>query len=249
MPVTTVNNGAHPADSGRHTDHVFDFGIYGYRPSRIQGCDAVAAQHGQRLARLAGRTLRHVWLAWDPDGDRCVPDWPVLLDFGAEQVEINHYKIDDVSITFNSIDPAQPISSDVGFEWRPGALPQLQTLTGQQLRHTRVLEPVDTGIGDEPIALASPSLPDTWPFTTITTTTACFFQPADLDSWSSATFSWTGQLQLDRTATVTGRAWCPRSAGPQAAGVTTDGTRAVRSRCPCPAGTPPDARRTSRPGR
>jgi hypothetical protein len=168
-------------------------------------------KHGQRLVQLAGRTLRHVWLAWDPDGDRCVPDWPVLLDFGAEQVEINHYKIDDVSITFNSIDPGQPISSDVGFEWRPGALPQLQTLTGQQLRHTRVLEPVDTGIGDEPIALASPSLPDTWPFTTITTTTACFSnQPITTlgrpqPSAGPDSFSWTGQQRSPAGRGVRGR--------------------------------------------
>ena len=154
MLVATMTDATSGAGSGWQDDHVFDFGIAGYRPRWLQGRDAVVAQHGQRLDQLAGRTLRHVWLAWDPDGDRWVPDWPVLLDFGAEQVEINHYKTDDVSITFNSIDPGRPISSDFGFAWRPDALPELQTLTRQQLRHARVLEPVTTGFGDQPVALA-----------------------------------------------------------------------------------------------
>ncbi|GLY04266.1 hypothetical protein [Actinoplanes sp. NBRC 101535] len=130
-----------------------DFRMSGYQPRWLQGYDAVVAQHGQRLAGLAGRTLRHVWLTWDSD-DTWVSDWPVLLDFGTDQVEINHYKTDDVSITFSSIDPSRPIDSDYGFVWRRDALRQLQALAGQQLRHARVLEPADNRGSDEPLAIA-----------------------------------------------------------------------------------------------
>ncbi|WP_268987614.1 hypothetical protein [Salinispora tropica] len=41
---------------------MFDFGIAGYRPRWLHGLEAVATPHGRRLAGLAGRTLRHVWL-------------------------------------------------------------------------------------------------------------------------------------------------------------------------------------------
>jgi hypothetical protein len=132
---------------------VFDFGMAGYQPRWIRGRGAVVAQRGQRVAGLTGSTLRHVWPTWDCD-DRWVSDWPVVLDFGTEQVEINHYQSDDVSITFNGIDPGQPFGSDFGFVWRTDALPQLRALTGQRLRHARVLEPVDHRVGEEPVALA-----------------------------------------------------------------------------------------------
>jgi hypothetical protein len=63
MLVATMTDSISGKDGGWQDDHVFDFGIAGYRPRWLQGRDAVVAQHGQLLAQLAGRTLRHVWLA------------------------------------------------------------------------------------------------------------------------------------------------------------------------------------------
>ncbi|MEV4664413.1 hypothetical protein AB0J85_20985 [Micromonospora echinofusca] len=60
---------------------MFDFGIPGYQPNWLHARRDVEAAHGARLAALAGRTLSHVWLVWDLDGDEWFADCPVLLDF------------------------------------------------------------------------------------------------------------------------------------------------------------------------
>lgn len=86
------------------------------------GTEPIAATHGRRLAELVGRTLHHVWLVWDLRADEWFSDCPVVLDFGDERVEIIHQKFDDLSITFNSIDPRQPVtwptSDDFQLAWR-----------------------------------------------------------------------------------------------------------------------------------
>lgn len=136
---------------------MFDFGIAGYRPHWLQGLEAVTTAHSHRLAGLAGRTLHHVWLVWDLGSDEWFVDCPVLLDFGGERVEINHQKTDDLSITFNTIDPRQPViwptSDDFQLAWRPEPIEQLEEVRGQELRHARFLEYAGGTMADGSIAL------------------------------------------------------------------------------------------------
>ncbi|MDQ7807286.1 hypothetical protein Q5425_26420 [Amycolatopsis sp. A133] len=83
------------------------FDIRGYQPRWLSGCQAITVAHGRRLRALVGRRLRHVWLLWDLDADEWFADGPVLLDFDGEQAEVNHYEFDDLSITWNTIDPVR----------------------------------------------------------------------------------------------------------------------------------------------
>lgn len=123
------------------THPVIRFGIQDYQPSWLNGHDAITATHGRRLAGLAGRRLRHVWLVWDLDTDEWFTDAPVLLDFGAEQVEIDHQKFDDLSITWNTIDPSRPIEdSYFHLAWRAEPLPDLTDLPGRRLCDVALLE-------------------------------------------------------------------------------------------------------------
>jgi hypothetical protein len=120
---------------------MFRFGIQNYRPHWLRGRDSITTSHGRRLARLAGLTLQHVWLLWDLTDDEWFTDAPVLLQFGDEQVEIDHQKFDDVSITWNTINPAQKIEDDFfHLAWRPEPLPPLTELPGQTLDHVELLE-------------------------------------------------------------------------------------------------------------
>jgi hypothetical protein len=75
------------------------FGIRGYQPRWLNGRRAVTVAHGRRLHALIGRRLTHSWLAWERNDDQWFADCPVLLDFDGMQVEINHQKFDDLSIT------------------------------------------------------------------------------------------------------------------------------------------------------
>ncbi|MEV4140492.1 hypothetical protein AB0J72_51050 [Dactylosporangium sp. NPDC049742] len=141
---------------------MFRFGIQGYRPRWRNGRDSIVTAHGARLAGLGGLTLRHVWLVWDLDDDEWFADAPVLLDFGAEQVEIDHQKFDDLSITWNTIDPHQAIE-DPGFRlaWRAEPLPPLTELPGRTLDHVELLEWTGGDMADGSVAVGL-DLGQTW---------------------------------------------------------------------------------------
>jgi hypothetical protein len=83
-----------------------------------------------------------VWLLWQHAQDHWLADGPVLVRFADEQVEINHQKFDDLSLTWNTIDPvdhnAWTIPSSDATEptplrWRDDACPRLAALRGKRL--------------------------------------------------------------------------------------------------------------------
>ncbi len=141
-----------------HNRFVSRFGIEDYEPRWLNGrVDIISAVHGPRLAALAGHTLRHVWLVWDSKDDAWFSDAPVLLDFGTDQVEVDHHKFDDLSITWNTIDPTRGITNDPEshFElaWRRDPLPQLATLPGQELHQVELLEWLGDDVAQGSVAL------------------------------------------------------------------------------------------------
>ncbi|GHC59903.1 MULTISPECIES: hypothetical protein [Streptomyces] len=120
---------------------MFDFGIGGYRPHWLNGRFAVEAAHGRRLRALIGRPLARVWLVRDVQDDEWFSDCPVLFDFTGEQVEINHQKFDDLSITWNTVDPRQPVRwADFDLQWRHDRRPELHALQDQVLQDVQLLE-------------------------------------------------------------------------------------------------------------
>ncbi|BCJ50417.1 hypothetical protein Asp14428_18920 [Actinoplanes sp. NBRC 14428] len=121
------------------------FGIKDYEPEWLNGRDRITALHGQRLARLAGRTLEHIWLVWDLDADKWFEDAPVILDFGDERVSIDHQKFDDLCITWNAVDPIRSIQDPAdedpfNLAWRPEPTLRLVELAGRTLNRVELLE-------------------------------------------------------------------------------------------------------------
>lgn len=90
---------------------------------------------------LEGLRLTRALLVWDLDEDVWFPDGLVLLDFEGEQVEIVHQKFDEISITWNTVDPAQPLDW-AGFRlaWRECKLDELASVQGQRLQAVELLE-------------------------------------------------------------------------------------------------------------
>ncbi|MEU3273484.1 hypothetical protein ABZ639_21815 [Saccharomonospora sp. NPDC006951] len=115
---------------------MLDFGIPGYSPRWLSAFGDLETAHGTRLRRLGGRRLTRCWVVWDRDDDTWFADCPVLLDFEGEQVEINHNKLDELSITWNSIstatEPRWPCG-DFSLTWRDDAIQELTSLDGQTL--------------------------------------------------------------------------------------------------------------------
>jgi len=122
------------------------FDIEGYEPHWLAGRQAITEAHAARLAALVGRRLTSAWLAWDLDDDTWFADAPVLLDFAGEQVELCHHKFDDLSVTWNTADPAgRPRWSWGGdpaypLAWRADAHAGLAGLRGRELRSVELLE-------------------------------------------------------------------------------------------------------------
>ncbi|GAA3250239.1 hypothetical protein [Nonomuraea helvata] len=111
---------------------MFNFGIPGYRPEWLSGQSAITTAHGVRLAHLTGRRLTRALLVWDLDQDEWFADCPILLDFDGEQVEINHWKFDELSITWNTIDPKRALDwPDFHLAWRDDASDELTALVGE----------------------------------------------------------------------------------------------------------------------
>ncbi|WP_371676272.1 hypothetical protein [Streptomyces sp. NBC_01276] len=123
-------------------------GISGFEPSFLVGLDAVRQAHGSRLAALAGRRLtRFAVVRFVEDGD-WFAECPVVLDFDGAQVEVCHWKFDELSIGWDTIDTAADIA---GWEWSE-LTPQwsqrdgrLEPFVGQELREVALLEWLPAG--------------------------------------------------------------------------------------------------------
>lgn len=116
--------------------------IQGYAPRWRTGATAATAEHCNRLSALVGKRLDGVWLLWQCALDQWFAEGPVLVRFADEQVEINHQKFDDLSLTWDTIDPvdhnAWTIASSDNAEptplrWREDACPRLAALRGERL--------------------------------------------------------------------------------------------------------------------
>ncbi|MFG3722218.1 hypothetical protein ACGF8D_30950 [Streptomyces massasporeus] len=93
------------------------------------------------MRAFVGRPLTRVWLVRDVQDDEWFSDCPVLFDFTGEQVEINHQKFDDLSITWNTVAPQQPVRwGDFDLQWRHDGRPELHALQDQVLQDVQLLE-------------------------------------------------------------------------------------------------------------
>ncbi|MFI6874538.1 hypothetical protein ACIBL6_13945 [Streptomyces sp. NPDC050400] len=134
---------------------MFDFGIADYRPEWRSGYSAVLESSGVRLRRLISRPLTHAWLVWDLRDDEWFTDCPVLLDFDGEQVEVNHFKFDDLSITWNTISPHKPVRwPGFGLQWRHDMRPDLCALQGQLLQDIELLEWAGDDLARDTVAVS-----------------------------------------------------------------------------------------------
>ncbi|MEV4012465.1 hypothetical protein AB0J35_18345 [Nonomuraea angiospora] len=118
-------------------------GISGFEPTFLVGLESVLEEHGPGLAALGGRRLTGFALVrFVEDGD-WFADCPVVLDFDGIQAEICHWKFDELSISWNTIDTTAAISGWEYVEQTPAwsdADERLGSFVGQELREVALLE-------------------------------------------------------------------------------------------------------------
>ncbi|MEE1757522.1 hypothetical protein [Streptomyces sp. SP18BB07] len=133
-------------------------GISGFEPSFLIGVDAIRQAHGSRLAALAGRRLTGFALVrFAEDGD-WFADCPVVLDFDGIQVEVCHWKLDELSIGWDTIDTTATItgweSSELTPRWSHSD-ERLELCVGHELREVTLLEwqPADRDLAAGTVAV------------------------------------------------------------------------------------------------
>lgn len=117
-------------------------GISGFDPSFLVGIDAIGRAHGPRLAALTGiRLTGFAVVRFVEDGDRFA-DCPVVLDFGGVRLEVCHWKLDELSLGWNTIDTTAPVT---GWEWSESTLrwshrdDRLEPFVGHDLHEVALL--------------------------------------------------------------------------------------------------------------
>lgn len=136
------------------------FGIQGYEPRWIRGREAIARLYGRQLAALVGCRLDQTWLLWDQDRDEWFNDGPVLLDFDGRQLEVNHRKLHEISITWDSIDPLRQSAWTWGWHgywvqmsWRQNPRAELLDCVGRTLSAVELMEWTGGDVADGMVAL------------------------------------------------------------------------------------------------
>lgn len=118
-------------------------GISGFKPSFLIGVDAIRQAHGSRLATLAGRRLTGFALVRFAEDRDWFADCPVVLDFDGIQVEVCHWKFDELSIGWDTINTAATITGWESFELTPQwshSDERLEPFIGQELCEVALLE-------------------------------------------------------------------------------------------------------------
>ena len=98
--------------------------MVGYEPTFLRGLEQIHRAHAQRLSRLVGSRLTGSAVVVREETGSWLAEYPVVLRFGAAQVEIKHSRFDDLSLSWDGIDTAAPIPHFVfdGFPQLPGDL-------------------------------------------------------------------------------------------------------------------------------
>ncbi|MFJ4185058.1 hypothetical protein [Kitasatospora sp. NPDC089509] len=118
-------------------------GISGFKPSFLVGIEAARQAYGPRLAALAGRRLTGFALVRFVEDDDWFADCPVVLDFDGVQVEVCHTKLDEFSISWDTIDTAADIAGWEWFELTPRwsrSDERLAPFVGRELSEVALLE-------------------------------------------------------------------------------------------------------------
>lgn len=118
-------------------------GISGFDPVFLTGIDAIREEHGARLAALAGRRLTGHALVRFAENGEWFADCPVVLDFDGVQVELCHWKLDELSIGWNTIDTSAAITGWDGPDLTPQwsfADTRIGRFAGHKLHEVALLE-------------------------------------------------------------------------------------------------------------
>ncbi|MCC2313585.1 hypothetical protein [Cellulomonas xiejunii] len=114
--------------------------VSGWKPDFLPANEQVA-RHAPALRDLRGGRIADARIVWNLEHDEWFADLPVVLRFADRpQLEVCWEKLDDLSITWGTIDLTRPPHAwvDWPLEWRPAAHSALAEALGQRVRGVSV---------------------------------------------------------------------------------------------------------------
>ncbi len=98
-----------------------------------------------RLRKLIGQVLVSSWIVWDTERGEWFADEPVVLQFSATQLEITFARLDELSVTWNTIDiKATPnwwgCYENLALQWRENGNEILAMNVGATVRDLSIVE-------------------------------------------------------------------------------------------------------------
>jgi hypothetical protein len=119
-------------------------GIENYNPHFYTSTKELLDNFSGALRELIGKRILEVWVVWDSKNDEWFKDCPVVLNIEGIQMEICTSKIDEIAITFNTINLSEGINwfdiDDFALEWREGAFSDLLSVKNKQIKNIEVIE-------------------------------------------------------------------------------------------------------------
>ncbi|WP_344469547.1 hypothetical protein [Kitasatospora kazusensis] len=118
----------------------------------------VAAQAGTQLRSLVGWTVTGVWGVWISEEDEWFADLPVVLEIGGERVVVCVNRLEDLSVTWDTIDVTTSPTwwNDWTLQWRSDVHPALRDVVGRTVTGVGFTEyglgPTDPVGGRGPLA-------------------------------------------------------------------------------------------------
>lgn len=121
------------------------FGIDNFEPIFCESADELIAQHGKGLRDLLGQRNLSNWVLWDKQFDQRLEEWPIILVFEEQTLELCVDNDNQLSVTWNAIDVSKALFSNThgsgdGLFWKENALPDLVSVKGQRLKEIKIVE-------------------------------------------------------------------------------------------------------------
>lgn len=134
--------------------------VSGWEPDWRPGAEQLRSQ-SDRLKALRGLRITGAWVAWITDRGKWFADLPIVVQFEDEhQVEVCWQKLDELSITWNTVDVT--VTPTAWVTWRRNVHPALSAIEGDVLTDVAGTEHLFTTRQARPVPEEADATHSTW---------------------------------------------------------------------------------------
>lgn len=119
-------------------------GVTNYQPNFLTKAKEIMSKVGINLEDLIGKKILEVWIVWDETNDEWFEDCPVILNIEGTHLEICNWKIDELSLTFDTIDLSEQLNwydmDHYILKWHDATKSNLMSIKNQRINNIELIE-------------------------------------------------------------------------------------------------------------